>query len=117
MNFFLNLNLKVYLGGSQFILNGTETKEINQPKDTFYLFANLPVSVIALVVNTWAIVIIRKKEKNGIHHLIVCDCVANIISFSHGAWRCNSLERKIFMFFFQLLSFSQPISVAFNLLR
>ena len=85
--------VQVFLGGSQFTLNYTEpeTKEINQPKNIFYFYANIPCSVVALVVNIWAIVIIRRKEKTGIHHLIVCDCVANIVSFSHGAFRCNAL--------------------------
>ena len=70
------------------MLNETETKEINQPKDIIYLYANIPLAVVTLLVNIWAIVIIRRKEKTGIHNLIVCDCIANIISFSHGAFRC-----------------------------
>ena len=86
--------VKVYLGGSQFTLNVTKTADINQPKDTIYLFANIPFSVVTLAVNIWAIVIIRRKEKTGIHHLIVCDCVANIISFSHGVFRYNTLTNQ-----------------------
>ena len=43
--------------------------------------------LVTLVVNIWAIVVIRKKEKIGIHNLIICDCVANIASIAHGTFK------------------------------
>ena len=81
--------VQVHLGAGASLtvdqLDGAVT--INQPKDTFYLYANIPISATTLVVNIWAIIIIRRKEKTGIHSLIVYDCIANIISFSHGFFR------------------------------
>ena len=79
--------VQVYLGGSQFTLNYTETEQINQPKNIFYFYANIPCSVVALVVNIWAIIIIRKKEKTGIHNLIICDCIANVLSMTYGTFK------------------------------
>ena len=78
---------QVVLGGTQLILNETETKDVNQPKDTFYLMANVPICLVTLVVNIWAVVIIRKKEKTGIHKLIICDCIVNVMSMADGTFR------------------------------
>ena len=47
-----NLKLKitkfvqVFLGDTQLILNETEVKAVNQPKDIFYLVANIPISLV-----------------------------------------------------------------------
>ena len=80
--------VQVHLGaGATFTVDEADAVKINQPKDTFYLYANIPISATTLVVNIWAIIIIRRKEKTGIHSLIVYDCIANIISFSHGFFR------------------------------
>ena len=41
----LNLS-QVFLGGTQLILNETETRGVNHPKETFYLKANIPISLV-----------------------------------------------------------------------
>ena len=78
---------QAFLGDTLFVLNVTETRTVNQPKDIAYLMANIPIFVAALLVNISTISIIRRKEKTGIHKLIIFDCIANVISMAHGIFR------------------------------
>ena len=78
---------QAFLGDTLFVLNVTETRTVNQPKDIAYLMANIPIFVAALLVNISTISIIRRKEKTRIHKLIIFDCIANVISLAHGIFR------------------------------
>ena len=61
-----------------------------------YLFANISVAVFTLVVNTWAGLIILRKERTRIHMLIVYDCVANILSSLHtGFFQVKTLHKML----------------------
>ena len=63
-------------------------------KEYGYLFANISVAVFTLVVNTWAGLIILRKERTRIHMLIVYDCVANILSSLHtGFFQVKNKQR------------------------
>ena len=65
-------------------------------KEYGYLFANISVAVFTLVVNTWAGLIILRKERTRIHMLIVYDCVANILSSLHtGFFQVKTLHKNI----------------------
>ena len=53
---------------------------VNEPRDEIYLWASLIVFAIALVVNTAAVIVIGRKEKTGINHLIILDSFANMLT-------------------------------------
>ena len=44
-----------------------------------YLFANIPLTVVTLVINLWAGASILRKDRNGVHILIVLDCLVNVV--------------------------------------
>ena len=60
--------------------------QVNLAKAQGYLFANLSFTLVAFVINLWAGICILRKERTGIHKLIVCDCVVNVASSLHTAF-------------------------------
>ena len=65
---------------------------ISSPEVSWQLWVKHEIIVdhyplVTLVVNIWAIMIIRKKEKTGIHNLIICDCIANVLSMTYGTFK------------------------------
>ena len=65
---------------------------ISSPEVSWQLWVKHEIIVdhyplVTLVVNIWAIIIIRKKEKTGIHNLIICDCIANVLSMTYGTFK------------------------------
>ena len=53
---------------------------MNVAKPRVYLFANIPITLATFAINLWAGLSILKKERTGIHCLIVSDCVLNVVS-------------------------------------
>ena len=55
---------------------------MNEPRPSAYAWANAPLMAATAVINTWAAVIIRGKERTSLHAAIVCDCFANILTMA-----------------------------------
>ena len=55
-------------------------------KARVYLFANIPISLVTFAINLWAGTSILRKERTGIHCLIVCDCLLNVVSSLHTSF-------------------------------
>ena len=53
--------------------------QVNVVYSMNYLFANIPLTVVTLVINLWAGVSILRKDRNGVHILIVLDCLVNVV--------------------------------------
>ena len=49
---------------------------------TIYLWISLPILLLTFLFNTWAVVVILKKEQNGMNQMIICDCIAKIFCFA-----------------------------------
>ena len=62
------------------------TIQVNVAKARGYLFANIPISLVTFAINLWAAISILRKERTGIHCLIVCDCVLNVVSSLHTSF-------------------------------
>ena len=45
-----------------------------------YLFANISLTMVTLIINLWAGASILRKDRNGVHILIVLDCLVNVVS-------------------------------------
>ena len=54
-----------------------------QTPGILYLWLALPIFLLTFSFNTWAVVVIKKKEQNGMNQMIICDYVAKIF--------CNGL--------------------------
>ena len=65
------------LGNLTLLANGTEV--VNEPRSPAYAWANAPLLAITVFINLWAAVVIRGKERNSLHAVIVCDCFINIL--------------------------------------
>ena len=68
-----------------------QVEEVNAPISLSYTWANIPLFLLALLVNAWATVVIRSREVTDINNLIVWDCVANVAtmaktSFQQSPW-------------------------------
>ena len=66
-------------------------EEVNVPIGLSYTWANIPIFLLTLLVNAWAVVVIRSREVTDINNLIVWDCGANVatmahIGFQHSPW-------------------------------
>ena len=63
-----------------------------------YLFANIPLTMVTLVINLWAGASILRKDRNGVHILIVLDCLVNVVSALHNSFLvqvgCYTLSSK-----------------------
>ena len=57
-----------------------KTVEVNQPRDDVYIFTCLPILCLTLIVNSLAVVVIRRKEKTGLNCLIISDCLVNMVT-------------------------------------
>ena len=54
-----------------------------QIPDSLYLWLALPLFLLTFTLNTWAVVvIIMKKEKNGMNEMIIWDCIVKIFVFA-----------------------------------
>ena len=76
---------------SQQIIEVHDMEIINQPRASAYLWANIPIVLFTLIINCCAVVVIGKKEQNGINKLIVGDCVVNVVvilvmTFNQSPW-------------------------------
>ena len=67
----LSLNLAVKL-----------VEEVNAPISLSYTWANIPLFLLTLLVNAWALVVIRSREVTDINNLIIWDCVANVATMA-----------------------------------
>ena len=88
---------------------------------------------MTIVVNSWAVVVIRKAEKTGLNRLLICDCISNIIhnsvvllpfpphhtSCAARLFLLNSLitfNRFVLIFLLSHLSAHPPVLLLFQLL-
>ena len=62
------------------LLHKDAMEEVNSPHGTLYLVTSLVGFLLSLAANIGAVLVIKKKEKTRINKMIMCDCVANIIS-------------------------------------
>ena len=53
---------------------------VNVAKAQGYLFANISVTMITMLINLLAAITILRKERTSVHLLIVNDCVVNVLS-------------------------------------
>ena len=58
-------------------------------KARVYLFANIPISLVTFAINLWAGTSIYRKERTGIHRLIVFDCLLNVVSSLHTCFHLS----------------------------
>ena len=59
---------------------------VNQPRDLAVFWSNIPILLLVILVNVRAAVVIRRKENNGLHNIIVWDCAANVLFMSYTAF-------------------------------
>ena len=55
-------------------------QQVNVAKAQGYLFANISVTMITMLINLLAAITILRKERTSVHLLIVNDCVVNVLS-------------------------------------
>ena len=72
-------------------LKWQESQTINEPRENTFFIAHIAMVVPTLVVNSLAVVVIRKKERNGLNNLIVLGCMMNILTimlstFHNSPW-------------------------------
>ena len=60
--------------------------QVNVAKGQTYILANILITLVTLLVNLWAAIVILRKEKTRIHTLIVYDCAVNVVSSVHTAF-------------------------------
>ena len=65
-----------------------------QIPDNLYLGLAIPLFFLTFALNTWAVAVIMRKEKNGMNEMIIWDCIV-----------------KIFIFAIILLVYASPFSV------
>ena len=86
------------LGGRhQIWLNFSQSTIVNQSLSESYLWPNVCVLAISIVVNLLAAVVIGKEEKTRINRLIIWDCFANILTmavyvFDQSPWQTVGLD-------------------------
>ena len=85
----LDVGGNITLGGVDLEL--VETTLVNKPRDIHFVWINLPLLLLTGILNTWAVIVIRKKEKNGINDWVITGCLANILyyvcsTFSQSPW-------------------------------
>ena len=52
-------------------------------KPMVYLFTNISITLVTFAINLWAGICILRKERTGIHWIIIYDCVLNVASSLH----------------------------------
>ena len=65
-------------GNLRFSLEMEDTELVNQPEEDVLYWAKLALLAVTLVVNTAAVVVLRRKEDTPINRLIIWDCIINI---------------------------------------
>ena len=111
---------------SQLVILIDDTKVMNEPRDIFFFFASIPLLVIAVTVNLWAGWAIARKERTGIHNIIVCDCVVNVLTMAFDTFYIDapwsilrSLPSCVTLLFVQklLLTWNRLVPVAIVVFR
>ena len=62
------------------LLHKEAMDEVNSPHGALYLVTSLVGFLFSLAANIGAVLVIKKKEKTRINNMIMCDCIANIMS-------------------------------------
>ena len=75
---------------SQIMLLIENARPVNESRDISVFLANFPILVVAVTVNIWVGVRIRKMQDNRINKIIVCDCVVNILSMLFDTFYINA---------------------------
>ena len=65
-----------------FVLQIIDTQRVNLPQDFSYVMMNLPVLVLSLTLNTWAVVVILGKERSRLNMFLVFTCLVKIVFMS-----------------------------------
>ena len=73
------MEARIVLGTNFTGLVVEEAEEVNQPGPSWHSWANIPILLVTWLVNIGAVVVIHKKETNGINLMIQCDCVVNVL--------------------------------------
>ena len=53
-----------------------------QIPDSIYLWLAVPLFFLTAILNTWAVAVIMRKERNGMNEMIIVDCIVKIICFA-----------------------------------
>ena len=53
-----------------------------QIPDSLYLVIAVPLFFLTFALNTWAVAVIMRKEKNGMNKMIIWDCIVKIFCFA-----------------------------------
>ena len=69
---------------SSFTLAHIYTEPVNQPRPLTFLWVNIPVSLLSIVINSWAATSILKLDTTGLNMFIACDCLLNILTVFLG---------------------------------
>jgi hypothetical protein len=67
-------------GNLAFSLEMEDTELVNQPAEEEVYWASLALLAVTLVVNTAAVVVLRRKENTPINRLIIWDCIINLLT-------------------------------------
>ena len=69
-------------GNLAFTMEMEDTELVNQPEEEQVYWAKLALLAVTLVVNTAAVVVLRRKEDNPLNRLIIWDCIINLLTQS-----------------------------------
>ena len=92
----METKLQVSFSDPHLTIQTIRTKIVNQPRDESYLWGSVFVCVVTLVVNIAAVVVIGKKEKTGVNHLIILDSFANILTAMVQTFNSMILTNSLF---------------------
>ena len=99
---------------------------INQVVEPAYGWLNCVISLITIIVNIWAVRVLRKKESESLTNLVIWDCLINILIsndelFIHSNfWAPIQIQAVCTVktsTFMTLLAFTRLVPVAIVLLR
>ena len=71
--------------------------QVNVAKGQTYILANISITLVTLLVNLWAAIVILRKEKTRIHTLIVYDCAVNVVSSVHTALYQKDMQKALIL--------------------
>ena len=63
-----------------------DSHNVNSHVENIYFTSNIPIVLLTMVVNYIAVMVIRKKERNGMNDLIVLDCKINVLLIMRNAF-------------------------------
>ena len=92
----METKLQVSFSDPHLTIETIRTKLVNQPRDESYLWGSFFVCVVSLVVNIAAVVVIGKKERTGVNHLIILDSFANILTAMVQTFNSMILTNSVF---------------------